>query len=177
MKRYHPLLVACHWLVAIMVLIALVVGGPGLAELKNTDPQKLTALAGHMVWGLVIGGLMLGFLAARVFSRKPPYAGAEHPTLKFGRQFTHVALYVLVLAMVSSGLGIAISADLFAVAFGGSEAPLPASFNDIPARTIHGIVATLLLLLIALHMLGWAYHQFMLKDRLISRMWFGKRSS
>ncbi|MES0883146.1 cytochrome b [Roseibium sp. SCP14] len=177
MKRYHPLLVAFHWLVAIMVLVALVVGGPGLAELKNSDPQKLTALIGHMVWGMVIGGLMLAFLATRVFSRKPPYADAEHPTLKVGRKFTHVALYVLVLAMVSSGIGIALSADLFAIAFGGSEAPLPASFNDIPARTIHGIIATLLLLLIAFHLLGWAYHQFVLKDHLISRMWFGRRSS
>ncbi|MEM9631501.1 MAG: cytochrome b/b6 domain-containing protein [Pseudomonadota bacterium] len=176
MQRYHPLLVVFHWLVAIMVLVALIVGGPGLAELKNSDPQKLTALTGHMIWGMAIGGLMLAFLAARVFSRKPPHADAGHSALKVGRRFTHVALYLLVLAMVASGIGIAISADLFAVASGKPEASLPASFNDISARKIHGFCATLLLLLIAFHLCGWAYHQLVLKDRLISRMWFGRRS-
>ena len=88
----------------------------------------------------------------------------------------HVGLYVLVLAMVGSGIGIAISADLFGIAFGGSGAPLPADFNDYAARVAHGLIATLLLALIAMHLAGWAYHQFFLRDRLISRMWFGKRS-
>ncbi|WP_136656453.1 cytochrome b/b6 domain-containing protein [Nitratireductor sp. XY-223] len=175
MNRYHPLLVVLHWLVAIMILISLIVGGPMLADMKNSDPQKITALTGHMIWGLCIGGLMLARLAIRVFTRKPPLADTGHPTLNFGTQVAHAALYVLVFAMVASGLGIAFSADVFAIAFGGSDAALPASFNDIAARTAHGIVATLLLLLIALHVLGWAYHQFVRQDRLMGRMWFGRK--
>ncbi|MEX3007992.1 cytochrome b [Hoeflea sp. TYP-13] len=176
MNRYHPLLVTLHWLVAIMILISLVVGGPMLADIKNSDPQKISVLTGHMIWGMCIGGLMLARLAIRVFTRKPPNADAGHSTLDFGARVTHAALYLLVFAMVASGLGIAFSADIIAVAFGGSDAPLPASFNDISARTAHGIIATLILLLVALHVLGWAYHQFVRKDRLISRMWFGRKA-
>ena len=176
MNRYHPLLVTLHWLVAIMIFISLFVGGPMLADMKNSDPQKATALTGHMIWGICIGLLMLARLAIRLFTRKPPQADAGHPSLNFGAKAAHIALYVLVFAMVASGLGIAYSADLFAIAFGGSDAPLPASFNSIPARTVHGIVAILIMLFVGLHVVGWAYHQFVRHDRLISRMWFGRRA-
>lgn len=177
MKRYHPLLVGLHWLVAAMILIALVVGGPGLADIKNDDPQKLFALTGHMVWGLTIGAFMIARLVTRLLAKSPPEADAGNPMLNSGAKFAHLGLYVLVFAMVGSGVGIALSADLFSIAFAGSGAPLPPDFKVFSARLAHGAIATLLLLLIGLHFAGWAYHQFFLRDSLISRMWFGKRNS
>ena len=176
MKRYHPLLVILHWLVAAMILIALLIGGPSLAAIENDSPDKLFGLTGHMIWGLCIGAFMVIRLLTRFLSKKPPHADAGNPMLNSGAKLAHIGLYVLVFAMVGSGIGIAISADLFGIAFGGSGAPLPADFNDYSARVAHGLIATLLLALIAMHLAGWAYHQFFLRDRLISRMWFGKRS-
>ncbi len=41
---------------------------------------------------------------------------------------------------------------------------------------LHGGVWTLLLLLIALHIGAALYHQFILKDNLMGRMWFGKQT-
>lgn len=175
MKRYHPLLVGLHWLIAAMILIALLFGGPGLADIKNDDPTKLFGLTGHMIWGLVIGFLMIARLAVRIFSRKPPPADAGNAALNSGAKFAHWGLYLLVFAMVGSGIGIAVSADLFAIAFFGSGAPLPADFHVYSARAIHGAIATILLTLIVLHVAAWAYHQFFLRDGLFSRMWFGNR--
>ncbi|WP_291729746.1 cytochrome b/b6 domain-containing protein [Leisingera sp. F5] len=176
MKRYHPLLVGLHWLVAVMILVALLIGGPSLAEMKNSDPEKMFGLTGHMIWGLSIGALMIVRLAMRAFSKRPLPASAGNALLNSGAKFAHLGLYVLVLAMVASGLGIAISADLFAIVFSGSGAPLPADFSIYAARQAHAVIATLLLILIGLHIAGWVYHQFYLQDRLISRMWFGKRT-
>lgn len=175
MKRYHPVLVGLHWLVAAMILIALFIGGPGLVALQNDDPTKLFGLTGHMIWGLVIGALMVVRLIMRLLSSNPPAADAGSGMLNAGAKAAHLGLYVLVLGMVGSGIGIAISADLFAITFGGSGAPLPADFRAFPARLIHGFIATLLMILIAMHVAGWAYHQFYLRDGLIRRMWFGKR--
>lgn len=176
MKRYHPLLVALHWLIALLIIVALVLGGPSLADLSNSDPQKIFALTGHMIWGLSIAALMLIRLATRSFTRKPPHADTGNAKLNFGAQAAHWMLYLLVFAMVGSGIGIAVSADLFAIVFGNSGATLPVDFSNIPARMAHGIIAAILLTMIVLHLAGWAYHQFFLRDRLISRMWFGKRT-
>lgn len=176
MTRYNPFLVALHWVLAIMILVALLVGGPGLAALAHDDPTKMFGLTGHMIWGLVIGVLMLIRLVIRLRSKTPPAADAGHWVLNLGARTAHWGLYVLVLTMVASGIGIAISADLFAIVFGGSGAPLPESFHIYAPRIAHGLIATLILLLVAAHLVGWAFHQFILRDGLIRRMWFGNRT-
>ncbi|MTI16201.1 cytochrome b [Rhodobacteraceae bacterium RKSG542] len=174
MTRYHPLLVALHWIVAIMIFMALVVGGPMLAEISNSNPDKPGMMAGHMVFGAAVGALILVRLVTRFTTRKPPKADTGNKTLNLAGQAAHWGIYFLMLAMVASGIGLALSADLFAIAFGG-VGTLPADLTIYPARIAHGVIGSLLLAMIVLHVLGWAYHQFVLKDRLFSRMWFGKR--
>jgi cytochrome b561 len=39
---------------------------------------------------------------------------------------------------------------------------------------LHGFIAPALLLLVALHVGAALYHQFLLKDHLLARMWYGK---
>jgi cytochrome b561 len=77
--------------------------------------------------------------------------------------------------MVLSGLATAIGADLFSIVFGGSGTPLPESFGHLPQRAAHGLIAIGLVALIALHVVAAFYHQFVLKDGLLRRMWVGKR--
>lgn len=176
MKRYHPLLVALHWIVAIMIFMALVVGGPMMADMEPDDPQKLGGLGGHMIWGMTVGVLMIVRLITRKRSSKPPNADAGNALLNRGAQAAHWGLYILVFGMVASGLGTALSAGLFEIAYGGKGLPFPADIDQYAARIVHGLIATLMLLLILAHIAGWAYHQFFLRDKLISRMWFGKRN-
>ena len=177
MKRYHPLLVALHWIVAIMILMPLLYGGPSLAELKSTDPLKMTALGGHMVWGLVIGALLLIRLATRYFSQNPPAADAGNAMLNLGGRLAHWGLYLLIFMMIGSGLATALSAGLFGITLGSNGLPIPEDLTIYAPRVAHGIIASVMLALIALHVLAWVYHQFILKDGLISRMWFGKRKA
>ena len=173
--RYHPVLVALHWIVALMIFMALVVGGPMLAEMDNADPEKLTGMAGHMIWGMTVGVLIILRLITRFVTNKPRKADAGNAALSTLAGLAHWALYLLIAAMVVSGLIMARNADLFAIAFGGSGQALPADLMIYPARVAHGVIATLLSALILLHIGGWAFHQFILKDRLFCRMWFGKR--
>ncbi|WP_108817740.1 cytochrome b [Pseudovibrio sp. Alg231-02] len=175
--RYHPALVALHWILALMIFMALVVGGPMMAAMESTDPQKLTGMTGHIIWGMTIGVLILLRLITRFVTTKPAKADTGKAALNTAAGLTHWAMYALVAGMVLSGLVMAYNADLFAITLGGSGAPLPADLTVYPARIAHGVIANVLTALLVLHVVGWAFHQFILRDNLISRMWFGKRQA
>ena len=174
MTRYHPALVALHWLLALFIVLALVAGNLLLEAVPNSDPAKIDGLRNHMGLGLTIGALMLIRLIVRRTTRKPPPADTGIRLLNIAGQAAHWGLYILVFLMVASGLGIALSAGLPGIVFGGAGT-LPADFSAYPPRAVHGIVSVLLMLLILGHVAGWAYHALFLKDRLLSRMWFGRR--
>ncbi len=176
MTRYHPVLVALHWLLAIFIVMALIAGNVLLEAVPNSDPTKIDGLRNHMSLGITIGVLMLIRLIIRLTTKKPPHADTGNAVLNLAGRVAHWGLYILVFLMVASGLGISLSAGLPDIVFGGSGEPLPADFSAYPPRAAHGIVSILLMLLILAHVAGWAYHALFVKDRLISRMWFGKRS-
>jgi len=176
MTRYHPIIVALHWLLAAMILLALFAGNFLLEALPNSDPAKIDGLRAHMTIGIAIGALMLVRLITRFATETPPHADTGNAMLNIAGRVAHWGLYLLVFGMVASGLGIAQLAGLPAIVFGG-EGTLPATFDDIPPRAAHGLISILLMLFIAAHIAGWLYHAIFVKDRLLSRMWFGKRSA
>lgn len=175
MKRYHPLLVAIHWVVGAMIVMALIAGNVLLEPLANSDPQKLDGLFAHMLVGLSIGVLLVIRLITRLVSTHPPHADTGNAMANLGAKLAHWALYLLAFGMVASGLGIALSHGLFDIVFAASGAPLPEEFVHEGPRLAHAILSKVLILFILLHIAGWAFHQFVLKDGLISRMWFGTR--
>ncbi len=176
MTRYHPLLVALHWLIALLIIVALVFGNFRLAEMPNDDPEKLFALRAHMSIGIIVLFLMLFRLATRALSAKPPHASTGNALEDKLGVATHWLFYLLVFAMAGSGLTTAVMAGLPDIVFGGSGAPLPEDFSIYPPRVAHGIIATLIGLLLLLHIAAALYHQFVRKDGLFRRMWFGDRS-
>ena len=177
MTRYHPVLVTLHWLLAIMIIVGLIMGGNVLAETPNTDPFKITSLKMHMTMGLIILVLMIVRLIVRVKTKQPAHADIGNALVNKGAVIGHWAFYVIVIAMCASGIGISLGAGLPAIVFGGSGDPLPANFDDLAPRAVHGIIATLLTLTIVVHLGAALYHQFVRKDRLFSRMWYGDRKS
>lgn len=175
MTRYHPVLVALHWLLALMIVAGLLAGGLVLSETPNSDPAKIGVLRAHMTLGLAILVLMLLRLGLRLFTARPPAADAGHPALNRAGAAAHWLLYLLVIAMAVSGIATARLAGLPDIVFGGSGAPLPPDFGIYAPRAAHGLVATLLGLLILAHVAAALYHQLVRKDRLFARMWFGAR--
>jgi cytochrome b561 len=169
------MLVALHWLLALALVFALATGTFSLKELPNASPDKIGALRVHMIVGLVLGSLMLVRLVTRLRSRLPAPASADNALLNALARGVHIGLYVAVFAMAASGLATALQAGLPGIVFFGNAAPLPESFAHLLPRAVHGWIAKLLAALIALHVIGALYHQFGLRDRLMSRMWFGPR--
>ena len=171
-KRYHPLQVALHWLVVLLVFAMFIVG-KSMSRLPN-DAEKLTPLVLHMGVGLLTLVVIVFRFVMRMRLPKPAHASTGNALLDWIGKVVHYALYALVLLMAVSGLSLSMQAGLAPVVFGGSGAPLPADFYDFAARMLHGFIAPVLFLLILLHVGAAFYHQLALKDNLLSRMWYGK---
>lgn len=172
--RYHPALVALHWLLAVLIGLSLVVGFLVLAPMANSAPAKLFVLRAHMVAGLVIFALMVVRLAVRLRTRRPAPVANGSPLLDGLARAMHYTLYAVVVLMASSGIALALQAGLPDIVFRGSGTPLPESFESFRPHAVHGFLAWLLVVLIGLHFAAAGFHQLVLRDRLLSRMGFAR---
>ncbi len=175
MKKYHPALVILHWLLVPLLLLALVMGDEVLSKIPNDSIEKIGALKSHMIMGLSILGLMILRLITRVVTKKPPHADIGNDILNKLGTLAHYVLYLLVFIMAASGIATSIQAGLPDIVFGGSGAALPETFTIYLPRIAHGIIGKVLFITIVLHAVAALYHQFIVKDGLMGRMWFGQR--
>ena len=174
MQRYHPLLVALLWLMALMIFMALAAGGIFLANMPPDSPDKVAGLGGHMIFGMTIGVLLILRLVTRLRSAHPPHAATGNDLLDLVGRWTHWGFYLLIAGMVATGLATALGLGLFPIVYGGAAQTLPAELATFAPRVAHGVIALILVGLIALHVAAAIYHQFVLKDALLRRMWFGR---
>jgi len=158
----------------VLILVALATGTFWLKATPNSSPDKI---AHHMALGIAILVLTVGRAAVRNITPLPERATAGHVLLDRLAVATHYGLYAAIILMAVSGIVTAAVADLPAVVFGGSSAPLPESFSNLPPRIAHGLLAQALIALVLLHTLGALYHHLFRKDQLWRRMWFEQRST
>jgi cytochrome b561 len=170
-KRYHPLQVTLHWLVVLLVIAAFVIG-KSMSGQPN-DAAKLTPLALHMAIGIITLLVIVFRFVMRMRMPKPEHVTAGNPFFDWIATVVHYALYLLVFLMAVSGLSLSVQAGLVPIVFGGSGI-LPADFFDFTARMLHGFTAPALVLTVLLHVGAAFYHQIVLKDNLLARMWYGK---
>jgi cytochrome b561 len=171
-KRYAPAHVVIHWLMALLVFMMLGVGKFAMPSVSPQDPQKVMLLQTHTYIGAAITILLIARLILRFTTKRPAPADAGNAFLNFVGKAVHVLFYVLLIGMAVSGLGMYQLANLPAV-FSGAQAYPPNFFDYLP-RNGHGLLSWVLLVLVLLHVGAALYHQFIRKDNLIARMWFGK---
>ena len=172
-SRYQPVLVALHWLLALMIIGLLCLGFFVLANMPNTDPKKLDILVWHMAGGMFVLVLMILRVIIRICSARPATATTGSPPLDRLASIAHYGLYGIVFLMIASGFS---TGYLIRGVFQPNGEPLPNTFGVFPTFQAHAVLATLLAVLIAAHVAAALYHQFALKDGLFRRMWFGKRT-
>lgn len=174
-SRYHPLLVVLHWVLAFFIIAALALGALALARIPTSDPTKIEALRAHMSGGMMILVLMVVRLVVRTGSAHPAPASAGHPLLDRLAWASHRLFYVTVIAMASSGIIMALQTGAFDTVFFG-HGQLPADFWAYRIRSVHYALSRLLMALIALHVVAALYHALVLRDGLLGRMFFGRRT-
>jgi cytochrome b561 len=174
-SRYHPLLVVLHWVLAFFIIAALALGALALVKIPNTDPAKIEGLRAHMSGGMIILVLMLIRLVVRTRSAHPAPASAGQPLLDRLAWVSHRLFYVTVIAMACSGIIMALQTGTFHAVF-FAHGQVPADFWAYSIRSVHYALSRLLMALIGLHIVAALYHALVLRDGLLSRMFFGRRT-
>jgi cytochrome b561 len=215
-RRYHPALVALHWLIAILVFGAFFLAqsnegeqerfrpgegnfpppnsqqGNAPQNFDDENPQSnipqagfpqqaqsiLSAIGIHMIFGLIVLVLLIVRLVVRWRTPLPDWLSAGNKFFDWVGNLTHWGLYVLTFAMTITGILLADQRGILARVFGVGSTPTPGSFRPrgFSLGMFHGGIWTLLLLLIILHAGAALYHQFIRRDHVLSRMWFGQNT-
>lgn len=171
-RRYHPLVVALHWLAALLIVANLVTGFFALHPLPN-DADKLVPLRIHMTAGLLVLLFLVIRLPTRLLTARPVIPHRSRG-LRLLALSNHWGLYVVTLAMISTGFGTAALTGILPL-LGGEAVTLPASFEAVPPFAGHELFAFVLAALVALHVSAVVYHRVAHRENILPRMWFGRR--
>ena len=156
-----------HWISAILLLITWIL----IVVYQNTDQNLYINL--HKAFGLIV----LFWMIARGFNRlliKVPASVVMPLWQKKISQLTHLALYMILIAMPVAGLLTSVYGGHPVDMFGLFEIPVFVTPNRSTARfyeNIHtGVIWPMIIAFTLLHIGAALYHQFILKDKLINRM-------
>jgi len=154
-QGYSRLHIALHWLVAVLIipqfLLNDAVGEAFDAGLEGEPVASSILVPLHVFTGIAIVALVVWRLVLRAKNGAPEAPAGGTALTNLAAAATHWGLYLVLALIVASG----------ATAWFGSVET---------AGDIHGLLTSVLLALIGLHVVGALYHQFVLKDNLIDRM-------
>lgn len=168
--RYRPAAIAFHWT---MFALVVVVGVLGL--LHDSWPKQTQAfwINVHALLGLALWAALVARFGYRIRNAPPALPGHIGG---FARRFSspvHFALYALMFITPIVGVvtflyhGRVFDFGLFQLDFGIKKNR--AIFH--PTEDIHGYLAYALFALAGLHALAALWHQFVLHDGVLRRMW------
>jgi cytochrome b561 len=172
-NRYAPEQRWLHWLIVALVLTQLVLGAL-LANAPPNDADYAAQIYGlHGGTGLVIFLVMLWRLSARLRHGAPPLPLGTPGLVSRLAHANHYAFYLLLLLEPVIGYLVGGAKGYPLSVYGLFTIPAAIGKSDQVAELLegaHGVVAGLLVLLIALHVAGVIYHTFIRRDRLLARM-------
>jgi cytochrome b561 len=166
--QYNRIAVVLHWLMALMIMILLFMGSQVLEPMANSNPEKLLPLQGHAAFGVITGLLLILRYLNIKLRGKPSPASTKGSKMDSMANLAHRLIYVLIFAVVGSGIAMAVEAD-FASLFAGTSV-MPENFDQLSTRSAHGILTKILVLVLLAHTGAALYHQFIVKDNLLRRM-------
>lgn len=170
-SRYKPFPIALHWL-TLLLLIAVY----ACIELRVFYPKGTEMRDGLKNWHYMLGVTVFFLTSLRLTMRwmNPPPAqeASIQPWQRFFSSVTHVALYVLLLAMPLLGWAL-LSGEGKAVIWFGLELPALIAPDKVLAESLkelHATVGTAGYFLIGFHALAGLYHHYVQRDNTLLRM-------
>lgn len=170
MQRYNKVSMWLHWVIGLLIVFTFCLG-LYMADLP-LSPFKLQRYSWHKWAGVTIFLLVVIRLLWRV-THKPPSPVAMPRWQLAASEFVHYALYVLMVIIPLSGWLMSSAKGFQTVWFG--VLPLPDLIDKNKElgetlRDVHEMLNWGMFGLFGLHVAAALKHQFMEKDRLLSRM-------
>ena len=169
--QYSKPAVIVHWMIAILVLVALPLGYY-MTEL-SLSPRKLQLISWHKWIGFTVLLLFIPRLVLRLTKPVPAPVDSMPGWQRAVASITHVALYLLIIAVPLTGWLMS-SAKGFPVVYLGLV-PLPDLVGKDEAlgklfKSTHEILTSGLMLLVALHIAAALKHHIIDRDETLVRM-------
>lgn len=168
-QRFGPAIQILHWLTAALVIALLVMGN--VADIHADEPGSAL-----FIWHGSLGVLVLMLTLLRVLSR----AGRQQPALPAAMgtvergvaAATHLAFYILLLALPISGWLLASAEGAPVSVFGMFSLPSIGIVGKGKEffEELHEVFANVVLVLVALHVLAALKHHFVSRDDVLRRM-------
>ncbi len=175
--RYTSFAVLLHWLMALAITGSFVLGSY-MVDLPFS-PWRLKLYNYHKWAGITI----LAFAAIRLLWRlthRPPADLPMPAWQKTAAHAAHWALYALFFSIPLVGWAYSSAAGFPVVLYGVLPLPDFVSPDKALAELIkpwHENLGWAMVAVVALHLAGALKHQFVNRDRALSRMWFTKKAS
>jgi cytochrome b561 len=173
MPRYTNLAILLHWLIALLIICAFVVGVT-MVNIPGITPTKLKYFSWHKWIGVTVLALACMRLLWRIFHPAPPYPASMPAWQQKAASGLHGLLYVLMFAVPVSGYFFTLASGVPVVYLG--IIPLPVFIGPHPElkeslRFLHKALDLTLFICICLHVLAALKHQFIDRDQVLNRMW------
>jgi len=167
MKQYSKRMVIAHWLTLALLVVAWFLGD-ALDEARHAGDATLVAYIIHAL----LGDAVLLLTVLRLYFRRKDGTPAPLGTSTMDKIATgiHHLLYTLLIMIPLSGLITVFSSPIWKALSAWDVTQLPKKFVGVPAHEVHGVLVSVLIVIVVVHILGAIKHQFVLKDGLMSRM-------
>ena len=168
-QSYDRVQIALHWLIAVLIFGLYAVG---LSVDLFDKPIRPFIINLHAAFGLTLLILVVIRILWRATHKAPPLPSGMGPLFQKAAAAGHVLLYLMMTIVPIIGLR--------AFFFRGN--PLDLGLFQIPSPFVadrdlaheiagfHGLMAHILIALVAGHVLVALYHQFILRDNLLARI-------
>jgi cytochrome b561 len=177
-ERWGIISQAFHWLTLLLIL-GMLLSGFAFADWVSDTATRVEILQWHKSFGILILTLTILRLVWRVINPSPPLPDNMQPYERVLAKFTHLALYVLLIAMPLIGwLMISTSSrNIPTVVFGLFTLPRIASPDKAMHEfyeEAHEAVAFIIIAIVAFHAIAALKHHFVIKDNVLRRMLPGR---
>lgn len=168
-ERYNIFYITLHWLMAFIIIFLFILG-----YYMKSIPFNPTFYFIHKSFGVLVFILAVLRLLGRIFFTMPTASKVESKFVQILASLSIVGLYGFMIFMPLSGA-------LYSLYYGKSVSlfgivAIPAFTQNLQIahifEEIHEIMAVFFISLIAIHILGALFHQFILKDNIFGRIFF-----
>jgi cytochrome b561 len=163
-----------HWLIAALIVLQICLGWR--SELEPDSERSLALIRSHYQFGIMLFGLTLMRASWRLSQNAPSNPPNEPEWRSTTARFVHLALYILLFAMPVSGyiIWVHMSApmDVFGLFTVSRVFTPPAEDESLRASAwyVHYWCSWALIGLVTLHIAAALWHQLVLRDGLLGRM-------
>ena len=167
--RYDSVSMALHWITVTLVVLLWSIGQS--IDFVPKGPLRTDYISLHIVFGLLLGLVLLARLVRYVTGQVKPPPPVDHGLLLYVAKGTHGLMYVLLIAAIALGIKLTwVRGDLvFGLVQLTSFAPGDTALRHSIGST-HELVANAIILVAALHGAAALFHHYVLRDSTLRHM-------